>query len=169
MKYFNTLCQFAIVASFTFCLVIASSAFGAMKYAEKEYRTSTGGAGALTPAMIRNCISMKKSLDEQAAEAAAAKKLLDDMDAEIKQTEEQLLEEEKSMDQSDNDAIARHNGRITALRERLAEYQAKTKEYNSKITPYLSLEKKYKKLCDNQDYYDDDYEQAKKEMGYGLD
>jgi len=169
MKKISTLCQFGIVAGFAFCLLATGSALGAKKPAEKEYRTTPTGTGALTPKMIRDCISMKKSLDDQADQVTVEKQQLDEMAAEIIQDEDQLREEEQSLDQSDRDAVNEYNGKVAVMRERRIEYQAKLEVYNDEVKPYLNLEKKFRKLCDNQEYYQDDYEQAKNEMGYGLE
>lgn len=169
MRNRNTICHLVIIASISVSLFSSGFVLAATQSDEKQYRTSPNGEGALTPKMIRNCISMKKDLDQQADEAAAMKQKLEEMGEELKQTEEQLLGEEKLLDPADRNAVTEHNGKVAVLKERLAEYQEKTQKYNAQIQPFTKLEKKYKRLCDDQLYYEDDYEQAKSEMGYSLE
>lgn len=169
MENYKTLCCLVTFAGFILCLSFAGSAYAAAEPLERQYRTSLDGEGALTPKMIRSCISLKKKLDKKLGEATGVKEQLEKMDAELKLAEESLLEDEKKMDKSDQKAIDEYNSRLETFRERVAEYQKKVAEYNTMIAPYATLENKYTSRCVDQPYYDDDYEQAKKAMGYGLE
>lgn len=169
MKNTHTIYRLVTSVGIILCLLLPTSVFAVKQSEEKQYRSTPEGEGSLTPKMIRTCISMKKRLDGQAEDAALRLEELEEMNAELKLTEEELLEAEKTLDKDDAGAVAEHNAKIEALKEKLEEYQVKTEEYNAQIKPYSKLEKKLKKLCDNQPYYEDDYQQAKKEMGYGLE
>lgn len=136
---------------------------------DREYRKSPTGKGALTPKMIRNCIKLKKKLDQSSEKASVENDDLKVLSEELELMAEAISESEQSLDKNDADAIVEHNKNVELYQEKQTEYQGKVEEYNAQIGPYKKLAKKFKKQCDGQQYYDDDYQKVKKELGYSLE
>lgn len=151
------------------CSLVLISSGGVLGADKREYRKTPTGKGALTAKMIRSCIKLKKKLDQKSDNAVVENDDLQVMSEELELMSQALSETEQSLDRNDQDAVAEHNKNIELYGEKQAEYQARVEEYTARIGPYKKLVKKFKKQCDGQLYYDDDYAKVTKELGYTLD
>ncbi len=97
------------------------------------------------------------------------KEVMEGLEAELMALSEAIQESQESVDQSDQAAIDAHNQQVEEFNTKKAEYDELVEAYNSKIAPYKTIVKKFEKQCKDQDYYEDDYEEVSKSLGYGLE
>lgn len=150
------------------CFLATANSAEQEVFAEKEYRKSARGEGALTVKMIEKCVKLKHDMDDQHANAEEEKSELETRDQENQDLANELEASQVSIDPSDSAAIDEYNKKVELLNSKNAEYIELKEQYNSKVEPYKKQAKKFDKDCKDQPYYEDDYEAVVKKLGYGL-
>ncbi len=135
---------------------------------ERQYRESPTGEGALTVVMLKNCIKLKKKIDKQQKAADKEERRLGKQKKELEDFVAELKKEAEGIDPKDNEAITAHNERAKMVKIMNEEYIQAANHYNQSVSSYNKRHKKFVRQCKGQKYYDDDYEQAVEEVGYGF-
>ena len=156
----------AFLSVFIFIVALAGVAYSADT--KKEYRKTPTGKGSLTPKMLRACIKMKKKLDQQSEDAGEENEELKALNEELESMAETIKESQEKLDQKDKASVDEHNKLVQTYTAKQEEYKQMVESYNGQIGQYKKMVKKFKKQCDGQPYYEDDYEKVSSEMGYGL-
>lgn len=136
--------------------------------AAKAYRSTMAGAGALTVPMLEWCIRLEKkiaSADTQLTE-------LDDAMALISTNIDQLITyidtNSDKIDTTSQEAVDTFNGKINQHSTNIKEYNALLNQRNSDYNVYVGLHSTFKQECASEEYYEEDYKRAVKNVGYGL-
>ncbi len=150
----------------SFFLVYSSTCYSA----ERRYRQTPDGEGALTEQMIEDCILLKKNIDTNLPLVTEAKQQYETLVTETNEIGSFLDEIKKSggFDPSDSQELAAYNAKTEIYNSKLAEqkrqfavFKEKNAQYNQQVTTFSSQ-------CRGQAYYDDDYNKMVKKLGSGM-
>lgn len=132
------------------------------KKSERTYRKTKTSEGALTRSMLEACIKLKAEIDEEYEKISASKEEFDALNNETSDLAAALKEnkEEKTVDEH-NKEVALYNQKVEELKELETAYKKKSAPYQEKV---VQLETE----CNNQPYYEDDYDAAVKKTGKSL-
>jgi uncharacterized coiled-coil DUF342 family protein len=131
------------------------------KKAERNYRKTITGDGALTQQMLEACIKLKAELDEEYEKISASKKEFDGLNSEVKNLAAKIPAKGEV-------PLIEYNKQVTLYNSKLAELKKMEAAYNEKSKPYREKTAQFKKECNDQSYYEDDYAAAVKKTGKSL-
>ena len=131
------------------------------KKAERTYRKTKTGDGALTPQMLEACIRLKAEIDEEYKKINASKQEFDLFSSEVKKIAAELPAKTEV-------SLVEYNKQVNLYNSKLDELKKLETAYNEKSEPYRKKTAQFKKECNNQPYYEDDYAAAVEKTGKGL-
>lgn len=157
-----------LVIPLLFCLLTNANSAEKVATGDREYRKTVRGEGALTAKMIEKCVKLSHVMDEKHGKAGEEKSELEARDQEIQDLTSEITEEREHIDPSDNALIEEYNKKMELLNSKTDEYNELKEQYNAQIGPYKKQAKKFGKECKGQPYFEDDYEEVVKKLGYGM-
>lgn len=158
----------APAAAFTLAVTLPNLGFSAAaplstdtKKSERKYRATRAGEGALTQQMLEACINLKAEIDEEYEKISASKKEFDALNNEVKKIAAEMPAEAEVPLIEYNEQVSLYNKKLDALKKLGT-------AYNEKSEPYRKKTAQFKKECNDQPYYQDDYAAAMKKTGKSL-
>jgi hypothetical protein len=160
---------FLVPAALTLAVAIPSLSFSATppldantKKSERKYRTTAEGQGALTQKMIEACITLKADIDQEYEKINTSKEAFEVLKKEVEKLAAEIPKNK------DDVPITTYNKQVNFYNNKLSELKKIEETYNKNSGPYQEKTAQFKKQCNNQPYYQDDYTAAKKKTGKSL-
>ena len=139
------------------------------KALSRTYRKSAVGEGAMTQEMLENCIVLNREIKTEQSKAKELKSRIDKLAQEIAGIKKYVDENKDKIDQTDGAAVDAFNAKIDFYRTKHKEHGELVNKFNTVVDPYTAMREKFSKECEDQSYYEDDYENAKAKLGYGME
>ncbi len=135
----------------------------------REYKETVNGPGALTRKMIESCVILKIEMERDNDKLDHLRKHLQDLHNEVKDLGAYLKNNKGQFDENDTSAArAEYDAKVKMYNSRIPILKKKTRAYQDMIKPYKEKEGKFEQECNNQPYYEDDYNAIEKKLGRGL-
>ncbi|WP_417915512.1 hypothetical protein [Candidatus Electronema sp. JM] len=147
---------------------IAAASKATDKKANRTYRSTPDGEGALTAEMIEQCIRLNMDVDSSYAAIGKAKEQFDALNKELTEMGERLKTAKNEVDQSGNSARAAYDAKVLNYNSRLPELDKQLDLYKQMVKTYQDKSDKFDRECNSQPYYEDDYAAMVKKMGRGM-
>jgi hypothetical protein len=154
---------FSSLLLFISFFLINSTASGA----ERQYRTTPDGEGALTEQMIENCILLKKDIDTNLPLVNEAKAEYETLGAEAAEIAAFLdkIQKAKVLDPSDSQELAAYNNKTKLYNAKLVEQKKQLAIFKEKKAQYSQQVNTFSSQCRGQAYYEDDYNRMVNKLG----
>jgi peptidoglycan hydrolase CwlO-like protein len=133
------------------------------KKSERKYRKTKTGEGALTQGMLEACITLKSKIDEEYAKISVSKEEFDTLNKETGELAAYLKENKEKIK-----GEGEYNEKVALYNNKVEELKGMETAYNKKSAPYQKKGAQFKKECNGQPYYEDDYAEAVKKTGSHL-
>ncbi|MCI5149171.1 MAG: hypothetical protein D3916_07270 [Candidatus Electrothrix sp. MAN1_4] len=131
------------------------------KKSERNYRKTITGNGALTQQMLEACIRLKAEIDEEYKKINASKHEFDLFNNEVKKRAAEMPAKTEV-------PLIEYNKQVNLYNSKLDELKELETAYNEKSKPYRKKTAQFKKECNDQPYYEDDYAAAVEKTGNSL-
>lgn len=138
------------------------------KNANRTYRSTPEGEGALTPEMIERCIRLNMEVDASYAAIGKAKEEFDTLNKELNDLSEKLTTAKDEVDRSGTAARQDYDTKVQYYNARLPELDKQLEVYKTMVKTYQSKSDKFDRECNGQPYYEDDYADMVKKLGRGM-
>ncbi|MDH3347061.1 MAG: hypothetical protein OEM02_03030 [Desulfobulbaceae bacterium] len=142
---------------------------GKASTASKIYRNAVDGEGALTIAMLERCIIKQHNLGKIETDITDIDKKITAMEQELNQIKAYVDDNADKVDNTSQAAIDIYNGKIDKYQEIVPAFTNMIEERNGQVTAYQAISVELEKQCVGQNYYEDDYQKAVQNIGYGFD
>ncbi|MGR0482275.1 MAG: hypothetical protein ACTFAL_12980 [Candidatus Electronema sp. V4] len=143
-------------------------AAAADKKANRTYRSTPEGEGALTEQMIESCIRLNTEVESSYAAIGKAKEQFDTLNKELTDLGEHLKAAKEEVDRSGNEARAAYDAKVLNYNSRLPDLDKQLDLYKKMVKVYQEKSDKFDRECNGQPYYEDDYAAMVKKMGRGM-
>ncbi|WP_417916567.1 hypothetical protein [Candidatus Electronema sp. JC] len=143
-------------------------AAAADKKANRIYRSTPEGEGALTEQMIESCIRLNTEVESSYAAIGKAKEQFDALNKELTDMGEHLKSAKEEVDRSGNAARAAYDAKVLKYNSRLPDLDKQLDQYKKMVKLYQEKSDKFDRECNGQPYYEDDYAAMVKKMGRGM-
>ncbi len=138
------------------------------KKANRTYRSTPEGEGALTSEMIERCIRLNMEVDTSYAAIGKAKEEFDSLNKELTDLSEKLKAAKEEVDRSGTVARKEYDSKVIYYNSRLPELDKQLEVYKKMVKTYQSKSDKFDRECNGQPYYEDDYAAMVKKLGRGM-
>ncbi len=139
-----------------------------VQVADRVYRATPNGEGALTEQMIEVCIVLKGNVESGYAWVTSAKKELDKLDSGIKKLQKYLEKSKDNFNSKDSKALAVFKKEYESYNAKLAELNKKLADYDRENATYHENVSRYDAVCKGQALYEDDYKRVVERVGHGM-
>lgn len=136
--------------------------------ANRNYRSTPAGEGALTPKMIEACILLNKDVDSNYDAINREKQEFDNLNRELTNLGERLKAAKDDVYSGGNAARREYDEKVLYYNARLPDLEKKLKEYRKLVERYQRKSDKFDHECNGQPYYEDDYAEMVKKLGRGM-
>lgn len=147
---------------------VAAATKATDKKANRTYRTSPEGEGALTAEMIEQCIRLNMDVDASYAAIGKAKEQFDSLNKELTEMGELLKAAKEEVDRGGKEARVEYDAKVLTYNSRLPELDKQLDVYKQMVKTYQDKSDKFDRECNGQPYYEDDYAAMVKKMGRGM-
>ncbi len=138
------------------------------KKANRTYRSTPVGEGALTEQMIEACIRLNTEVESSYAAIGKAKEQFDALNKELTDMGEHLKAAKEEVDRGGKEARAAYDAKVLNYNSRLPELDKQLDQYKKMVKVYQEKSDKFDRECNGQPYYEDDYAAMVKKMGRGM-
>ena len=138
------------------------------KNANRTYRSTPTGTGALTPEMIEQCIRLNIAVDSSYAAIGKTKEKFDALNKELTDLGERLKAAKDEVYSGGAAARKDYDSKVLYYNSRLPELDKQLKEYKNMVKTYQNKSDKFEQECNGQPYYEDDYAAMVKKLGRGM-
>lgn len=147
---------------------VAAATKATDKKANRTYRTSPDGEGALTAEMIEQCIRLNMEVDSSYAAIGKTKEQFDSLNKELTEMGERLKTAKEEVDQGGKEARTAYDAKVLNYNSRLPDLDKQLEIYKQMVKNYQDKSDKFDRECNGQPYYEDDYAAMVKKMGRGM-
>jgi chromosome segregation ATPase len=147
---------------------VAAATKATDKKANRTYRTSPDGEGALTAQIIEQCIRLNMEVDSSYAAIGKTKEQFDTLNKELTEMGERLKTAKEEVDQGGKEARTAYDAKVLTYNSRLPDLDKQLDIYKQMVKSYQDKSDKFDRECNGQPYYEDDYAAMVKKMGRGM-
>jgi chromosome segregation ATPase len=147
---------------------VAAATKATDKKANRTYRSTPEGEGALTAEMIEQCIRLNMDVDASYAGIGKAKEQFDSLNKELTEMGENLKTAKNEVDQGGKEARVAYDAKVLNYNSRLPDLDKQLDVYKQMVKAYQDKSDKFDRECNSQPYYEDDYAAMVKKMGRGM-
>ncbi len=135
--------------------------------AERQYRATPDGEGALTEQMIEDCILLKKTIDTNLPLVNDAKAQYEALVTEAEELAAFLdkIHQAKALDPSDSQELAAYNSKTALYNSKMVEQKKQLAIFKEKKAQYSQQINTFSSQCRGQAYYEDDYKRMVNKLG----